>query len=60
MNELGFIETASEGESFGHFFNYKYRVIGRLGNVTHHTNDLKDAEHWLDNCRKRYKKKGSE
>ena len=54
VKEFGFIETAPKGESFGYFSNYKYRVIGCLGNVTHHTNDLKDAEQWLDKCRKRY------
>jgi len=29
---------------------YKYRVLGRLGSPTHHTDDYEDARNWLQKC----------
>jgi len=48
--ESDFIQTAKDGEGFGHRRDYKYRVLNRTGHYTHHTNDLKDARWWFKKC----------
>lgn len=50
--EEDYIQTAPEGESFGHHRAYKYRVMDRqhIG-ATHHTNDLEDARRWFNKQR---------
>lgn len=50
--EEDFIQTIQPGQrGYG---RYKYRVLGRHGSPTHHTNDLKDAQWWFEKCVKHW------
>lgn len=43
-----YIETAPDGQLFGQRGEYKYRVMGRTGFPSHHTNCLDDATSWFE------------
>lgn len=51
LDELpGYVEVVPKGaKAFG---RYKFRVIGRDEFANHHTNSRKDADQWLEMCRK--------
>lgn len=48
--ESDYIQEAPPEKLFGHRAKYRYRVIGRHGFPTHHTNSLSDARQWFRKC----------
>ena len=55
IEKEGKIEVIKSGERGFSF--YDYRVVGRNGFPSHHTDSIKDAQWWLKRCQETWSKK---